>query len=258
MAGAAALCALGALRTGAGLVTLASPQDTHAIVATKLNSAMTLPLAQESSGALGERACAQVFEAIATWPVDALAIGPGLGRDPQTLATVCSIVKACSCAWVADGDALYALAQHPETLDQCERSGILTPHSAEMGRLINRSASAVDSERIAATKAFCERYPHVLVLKGAKTLVGDRSGLWQCTRGNPGMATGGSGDVLAGMAASLLAQALPTLRAARLAVYLHACAGDLAARRHGEVAMIADDLVDHIGAAITAHQGGRS
>jgi NAD(P)H-hydrate epimerase len=247
MAGAVVLATRAALRGGAGLVTAGCPRSIYPAIAAQLTNAMTWPLPDSPGGLLARGALAPLLAAFDDGRFGILAVGPGLGRDPATGELARQLIQQLPHPWVADADALTAIARRPGLLGACAHAGVLTPHPGEMARVIGSTAADVQADRAGAARAFCRRYPdHVLVLKGAGTLVASHDALWRCDAGNPGMATGGTGDVLTGLVAALLAQGLTTFEASRLAVWLHARAGDLAAGALGESSLVATDLIQHL------------
>lgn len=247
--GAAVLAAQGALRSGAGLVTVACPAGCLPLVASQGLEFMTLPLPELPEGGLDPVAVDRLLEADA----DVVVVGPGLGRDRSTQEVVRALVERSGTPMVIDADALFAFSgsASPALRGSDERVRIVTPHAAEMARLIGATAEDVQAHRVAVARRMAtERHLHV-VLKGHRTLVAAPDGQLSINpTGTPGMATGGTGDVLAGMLGSWLAQTMDADGAACLAVFLHGAAGELAARDVGEVAMLASDLVDHLGDAL--------
>lgn len=237
--GAPVLAALGALRTGAGLVYLSVPEDIYQIEATRCLEAMPSPLPK---GAAGIEAAKQALKG-----KDAVLIGPGLGRSAWAEELVLALLEEAQCPVVLDADGLNAVAAHIDKLDGRDRPTILTPHEGEFARLggdlsLGRERAALD---------FAQAHRCILVLKGHETLTALPGGtLYRNTTGNPGMATGGSGDVLAGMILSLLGQGLAPAEAAAAAVWLHGRAGDLAAADKGEYGMLPSDLVEQAPYAI--------
>lgn len=237
--GAPVLAALGALRTGAGLVYLSVPEDIYAIEATRCLEAMPSPLPKGEAGIeAAKRALAGK---------DAVLIGPGLGRSAWAEELVLALLEAAQCPVVLDADGLNAVAAHIDKLDGRDRPTVLTPHEGEFARL----GGDLSQGREAAARTFAQKYRCILVLKGHETLTATPEGaLFVNTTGNPGMATGGSGDVLAGMILSLLGQGLAPADAVAAAVWLHGRAGDLAAADKGEYGMLPSDLVEEIPCAI--------
>lgn len=253
LSGAAALCAMGALRVGAGLVTLAIPKSLHHPMAEKLTEAMFLVLPETKDGSLSLQALPDILHTIQR--MDATGIGPGLSQEPQTKELIRQLLPLVTKPLVLDADGINALADDVGLLRKLPLPIILTPHPGEMGRLIRLSAEEVQRDRERIAREFAQEYRVVLVLKGHRTLVANYDGtLFVNDTGNPGMATGGSGDVLTGMITGLMGQKLPLFDAARLGVYLHGLAGDLTAAERGEIGLIASDLVDRIPLAIRKYQ----
>jgi len=248
--GAAALAAQAALRTGTGLVTVATPAQAHPVLESKLLEAMSLPFPGTESGTFGLSALPDLCE----FQKDrkSLAIGPGITTHPETVRLIHAFLPKISKPCVLDADALNALAGQCDLLRQCHQPLILTPHPGEMARLSSKTTTkAINSDRLGIASGFAQSYGTVVVLKGARTLIADPNGnVAICPTGNPGMATAGSGDVLTGVLASLLAQGLSSWDAARLGVYLHGIAGDLAAKHVGPIGMIASDIITHLPQAI--------
>ncbi len=250
--GAAILAARAAVRSGAGLVTVAVPEPILMMVDLGSVESMTLPLPSSGvSGQLIASAAGRALEALEGKAV--LALGPGLGQDAETAETIRQIVLQASVPLVLDADGLNAFAGRFEELaDRSARSEetVLTPHPGELGRLLGISTVEVQEDRIAAARRAALESGAVVVLKGHRTLVADPEGeVYVNTTGNPGMATGGTGDVLTGLIAGLMAQGLDALDAATLGVHLHGLAGDLAAVDKGERSLTAGDLVDFLPAA---------
>ncbi len=250
MSGAAVLASLGALRSGAGLVTLASPKSALAVAVRKLPpEIMTLPLPETRGGALQPAALKDILKYAAKRRVTALAIGPGLGVDKRTIKLVRSLTEAAPAAVVLDADGLNAFRGAPSLLKRCHRPLVLTPHEKEFERLFGQPLPADSISREALAKKLSKIYDGVLVLKGHRSLVAGPEKVYRNPTGNPGMAKGGSGDVLTGIVAAFLAQGLDAFGSARWAVYFHGLAGDLAVRKSSELSMTASDLVEHLPAA---------
>ena len=246
--GAACLAGIGALRSGAGLVTVATPASCLPTVAAGAPEYMTLPLAETAGGLVSGEALEAVLDA----RCDAIAVGPGLGTGAGTTRLVHGLLERAGVPLVLDADALNVCADAPSRLDR--RGGpdvVLTPHPGEMARLCGRSAADVQADRLGVARRFAtERRVHV-VLKGARTLVAGPDGAVHVNRtGNPGMATGGTGDVLAGVVAAWLGQLGDASAACHAGVYLHGLAGDLAAGSSGEAALTASDLAAALGRAL--------
>ena len=245
--GAAHLAAQGALRSGAGLVTVATPASCQAIVAGMGPEYMTEAL-REGVGGID----ADEVERVVELARDVLAIGPGLGQSSSTQEFVRQLVDRATAPLVVDADGLNAFANDPDRLTGREgRDVIITPHPGEMARLVGMSTDEVQASRLEIARNFAVAHHVYVVLKGHRTLIAtpDEKVFINPT-GNPGMATGGTGDVLTGMVAAWLAQLLDAEAACKLAVYLHGMAGDLAEADEGEVAMTSADLAAHIGDAI--------
>jgi hydroxyethylthiazole kinase-like uncharacterized protein yjeF len=247
-AGAAVLAARAAVRAGAGLVTVAVPEPLLAVVNAGSVESMTLPLPAGASGQLAAAAPDLVLAAAAAMNV--LAIGPGLGQEPETAAAIRRIVLAAPLPAVVDADALNAFAGRAAELAGRTAGTLLTPHPGELARLLGLSTAEVQADRAAAARRAAAECGAIVVLKGHLTLVADPSGgLYINPTGNPGMATGGTGDVLTGIVGGLVAQRLQLLAAAQLGVYLHGLAGDLELARLGGRGLAAGDLVEALPAA---------
>ena len=248
LSGAAFLAAQGALRAGAGLVTVAVPESIRNVMEMKTTEAMTLELPETLAGGLGDDAVKLIQDFSARSSV--VLIGPGLGRHEETLAAVREMVRVIDRPLVLDADALYAMAGHNEILAAAGGLAVLTPHPGEMARLTGLSVKQIQTDRLGSARRAAAEWNSIVVLKGSRTVVAFPDGdLYVNPTGNPGMATGGTGDVLAGMIAALIAQGLSSHDAAVLAVYLHGRAGDLAAAGR-IVGMTALDLVEQVPAAL--------
>lgn len=247
--GAAHLAAVGALRSGAGLVSLATPLSSQPIVAAMGAEYMTVPLEETAEGTVG----AGALQAILDLEQDVIAVGPGLGAGPDVTAFVRELVEKSESPLVLDADALNALASDPDLLQSGagSRPIIITPHPGEMSRLANTSVDEVQARRVDVARDFAVQHQIYVVLKGYRTLIATPEGkVFINPLGNPGMATGGTGDVLVGVLSAWLAQLLDAEAACKIAVYLHALAGDLTEADEGEVAMTAGDLAAHLGDAV--------
>jgi NAD(P)H-hydrate epimerase len=244
MAGAAALCGAAALRAGAGLVRVASPAEVQPVVAGFEPSYMTYPLPSDGDGLIDLEPARPALERLIA-PADVVAIGPGLGRSAGINGLVRFLVAATDRPLVIDADGLNALVGQTDLLAGLHRPVILTPHPGEFARLVGQEVAAVQADRVHSAAALAATSePLIVVLKGAGTIVSDGSRYFVNTTGNPGMATGGTGDVLTGVIAALLAQKQPAFEAAAWGVFIHGLAGDIARDHHGEIGMIAGDLVD--------------
>ena len=244
--GAAALCANSSVRAGSGLVTLAVPESLHHILEVKTTEAMTVPLPDSVSGHLADSAFSTIVELLNN--KDVLAIGPGIGRRPGTVSLVQAIVEAVDLPMVIDADGLNALAEDTSVLQRKKSSTvILTPHPGEMSRLLGTSIPDGDASRITVAQEFARTYGVYLVLKGARTIIAGPSGIAAFNgSGNPGMASGGMGDVLTGIIASLLGQGYCAWDACRLGVFVHGYAGDMVAKDKGEIGISATDVQEKI------------
>ena len=244
--GAAVLLARAALRSGVGLVTVATSRSVQPIVASAQPELMTFPLTESRSGALGRAAASQALDLLASR--DALALGPGLGTEGGTRAAVLALIAGRAVPAVLDADGLNAF--DPESRPRSAlRAGIhplvLTPHPGEAARLLGTSAADVQSARGDSALRLARETAAIVVLKGRTTIVAHPDGRasWNAS-GNPGMATAGSGDALTGVIGALLARGLSGFDAARLGTYVHGAAGDFVAARSGEDGLIAGDLID--------------
>ena len=246
MAGAAVLAARAALRCGAGLVTLALPRSIYAIAAGQLPEAVFLPLPETVGGqtALAARALLRARATAAT----ALLLGCGLGVGEEARGVVADLLASAPCPIVLDADGINAAAGHIDIGKTARAPVVLTPHPGEMARLACCTVDDVQQDRLGIARRYADDNGVILVLKGSKTVIAapDRPLLVNMT-GNPGMATGGSGDVLAGMIASFIAQGMDPYRAAMCAVHLHGLAGDRAAARLSQHAMLPTDMIGELG-----------
>lgn len=245
--GAAALAGIAALRSGAGLVTVATPASCLPMVATMAPEYMTEPLV-ESGGTLAYGAIDRVL----ALSHDVIACGPGLGRTPAVAEFVRALIDRTTVPLVLDADAITVLSEEPGRLAGREdRDVIITPHPGEMARLAGVPVAEVQENRIQVAGDFATTHRVYVVLKGHRTIIATPGGrVFINPTGNPGMATGGTGDVLTGVIAAWLAQLLDTEAACRLAVFLHGAAGDLAEAEVGQVAMTAGDVLEKLGAAL--------
>jgi NAD(P)H-hydrate epimerase len=246
--GAAHLSAIGALRSGAGLVTVATPGSCVPIVASMAPEFMTEPLAETEEGTIAPGA----LDTVLALRHDVIACGPGLGRGPASGEFVRGLLERADVPLVLDADAITVLADEPGPLmGREERDVIITPHPGEMARLVGSSVEEVQANRIQVATDFATTHHVYVVLKGHRTLIATPEGhVFINPTGNAGMATGGTGDVLTGMIAAWLGQVLDAEAACRLAVFLHGTAGDLAEAEEGQVAMTATDLLAHLGDAL--------
>ena len=247
-AGAACLAGLGALRSGAGLVTVATPRSCQPIVSAWMPEYMTLGLNETERGTLRAESAEEILEE----SCDVIAVGPGLGRGKDVSDFVRTLVKRSVVSLVLDADALNVFGG--DTTELCGRDGrdlIITPHPGEMSRLVGMPVEEVQAHRIEVARDFATARQLFVVLKGARTVVATPDGaVWINGTGNPGMATGGTGDVLTGVVAAWLGQMKDAGMACCLGVFLHGFAGDLAVATCGEVALVASDMGKHFGPAL--------
>jgi len=249
MTGAATLTAISSLKVGAGLTKLGIPASLNPILEQKLTEVMTVPLAETSGQSISLKAKDQIADLLA-W-ADVLAVGPGLSTDPETVEFVKWLLTSFKKPMVLDADGLNALAKTPELIQKYPGDLVITPHPGELARLIDISISDLHKDSLSVIRKLVQEWETVIVLKGGPTLIAAPNGnLFINSTGNPGLATGGSGDVLTGMIAGLLAQKITPLDAALVGVYLHGLAGDLAAEDLSEMGMIAGDICYYLPAAI--------
>ncbi len=244
MVGAAALTSLAAMRAGAGLVTVGLPGSLNSVIQKKISPVvMTLPLPETSQQSLSVGA----FKQIKTFPCDVAAIGPGLSRHPQTRRLILNIIVSIKRPLVIDADALNAVSTHTQILLKNRGIKILTPHPGEMARLTGLKKEFIERNRLMVSKNFAARFRCTVILKGHHSLVVSPQGKTYLNKtGNPGMATAGSGDVLTGIISAFLAQGLDGFEAAKLAVYIHGRAGDLAAKAKTKISLIATDIIEYL------------
>jgi ADP-dependent NAD(P)H-hydrate dehydratase / NAD(P)H-hydrate epimerase len=244
--GAAAMAGMAALRAGAGLSTVATVARVLTSVASFAAELMTEPLPETAAGSIALAAAASGRFLELTKPMTVVAIGPGIGRNPETVQFVHEAVHQTKVPLVLDADGLNAFEGQTHLLDGRRRPLVLTPHPGEMSRLAGMPIKAIQADRINVARSFARNHHLVLVLKGEHTITAFPDGTaWVNPTGNPGMATGGTGDILTGMTAGVLAQ-MPNdyARATIAAVYLHGLAGDVASERMGEHSLVATDLLD--------------
>ena len=235
--GAAYLAAMGALRTGAGMVFLGVPESIYAIEAVKLNEPVVFPL-PEKDGKLSEAAIPAILERLPN--MDAVLIGCGLGKSEGTLAVVEAVLENAECPVVLDADGINVLSGHKDILRGRKHPTILTPHDGEFVRI----GGILTENRMKSAATLARELNSIVLLKGHRTCITDGKTGYVNTTGNPGMAVGGSGDVLAGMIVSLLGQGLAPLEAAACGAWLHGAAGDLCAQELGQYAMLPTDMLN--------------
>lgn len=237
--GAAYLSAMGALRCGAGLTFLGVPESIYAIEAVKLNEPVVFPLPDEK-GMLSIFAVPEIEKRLSQ--MDAVLVGCGLGQSPGTFSVVKTVLEQARCPVVLDADGINVLAAHKDILRGRAYPTILTPHEGEFLRF----GGTVGEDRMASAAHFSREWNSIVLLKGHRTCITDGTLGYRNETGNPGMAVGGSGDVLAGMVVSLLGQGMKPLEAAACAAWLHGAAGDLCAEEIGQYGMLPTDMLTRI------------
>ena len=251
MTGAAYLCSKAALRSGSGIVTLGIPESLNPIMEVKLTCVMTYPLPETKASTLSNKGRKEILKLCESH--DVVALGPGLSQQPETRELTLWLLKNIDRTMVIDADGLNALVDNVNVLHKIKQNVVLTPHPGEMSRLTGlRSAKDVQKERLNTVAQFVQSIQKklkserklVLVLKGDKTIVADYGKVYVNRTGNPGMATAGVGDVLTGIIVSLIGQGFDVFSASQLGVYIHGLAGDIAAKKKGELSMIASDIID--------------
>jgi NAD(P)H-hydrate epimerase len=248
LSGAVCLAAKACLKIGAGLVTVGIPKSLNDIFEVKLTEVMSFPLSSQR-GCLSQRAFKEL-EGILD-KIDVIVLGPGSGLKATTQKLMRQVIKEVNKPIIADADALNALASDLSVLNKRKtKSLILTPHPGEFSRLIKQDIRKIKLKRKELAKKFAIRYNLTLVLKGHRSLVTDGKSLFANSSGNPGMATAGSGDVLSGIIAGLVAQEIDCFTAAKLGVYLHGLSGDLAAKDKTQNCLIASDIINYLPKAI--------
>ena len=250
MSGAAVLCGNAGLRGGAGLVQVAVPGEILAIVAAGSPCYLTAAFAQDMRGRFAAAAIDELTDLAVSW-ADVVAVGPGIGVSEAMPSLVAALLERVEKPVVIDADGLNSLARLPaETWRSHRQPIVLTPHPGEFSRLADVSAERVRAEGRELAAKYAADHQAIVVLKGHATIVTDGRRLYQNTTGNPGMATGGTGDVLTGLIGALIGQGLNPFDAAVLGVWAHGRAGDLAAEHVGQTALIASDLLVHLPKAL--------
>jgi len=229
------------MKSGAGLVVLGIPRSLNPVVEVKLTEAMSLPLAETEDGSLAPDAEDKIKAQI-EW-ASAIAIGPGLSRNSETLEFARKLIGEIDKPVVIDADALFALAEKPESLKKLPEKSILTPHIGEFARLIGKTVEQVKANKVELVREKAKKWKTVIVLKGAPSIIAAPDGqVYINSTGNPGMAAGGVGDVLTGMLAALLGAGIDPVDAAIAGTFLHGLAGNMAASEKGVLAMTATDI----------------
>lgn len=235
--GAAALSAMAALRSGAGLVFLGVPRSIYAIEAIKLTEPVVFPLPDEN-GKLSATAIPHIMERLSD--MDAVLVGPGLGRSEDVSAVVTAILKNAKCPVILDADGINCMAAHMDVLRDRTAPLILTPHDGEFSRL----GGNIGADRASAAASFAKDLGCIVLLKGHRTVITDGDTVYENHTGNSGMAVGGSGDVLAGMITAFVGQKVDPLRSAAAAAWFHGRAGDVCAGELGEYGMLPSDMLN--------------
>lgn len=237
--GAAYLAAMGALRCGAGLVFLGVPESIYAIEAVKLNEPVVFPL-PDAGGRLSRDAIAEILRRLPG--MDAVLLGPGLGQSEDTLLVVQAVLANARCPVILDADGINVMAGHKDILRGRPAPTVLTPHDGEFRRL----GGDIGDDRMASAAALARELGCIVLLKGPGTCITDGISAYRNPTGNPGMAVGGSGDVLAGIITALAGHGLAPLEAAACGAWLHGAAGDLSAARLGQYAMLPTDMLEDL------------
>lgn len=247
LSGAAYLTSQACLLSGSGLVTLGIPKNLNPIMEVKLTEVMTQPLPETKKISLSLKAVTKIKNMLKD--VDAVALGPGLTTNQGTKSLVNKLIKIINKPLVLDADGLNCIAGNISVLKSVKYPIVITPHPGEMARLVRMEVGTIQRNREKVAKDFADRYKLTVVLKGYQTVVaGTKVNSYINKTGNPGMATAGAGDILTGMIASLIAQGISSYEAAKLAVYVHGMAGDLASKKKGEISLIAGDILDNLAA----------
>lgn len=249
LTGAAYLAGEAALLTGSGLVTCAIPKSLNTILASKFTEVMTLPVEDAGKGYFSTAAFAEIMKY--SERTNAVAIGPGLSQHPEVKELVKKLISALEKPVVLDADCINNICDDPHVLRRAKKDVIITPHPGEMARLIHKEINYIQANRKSVAAGVAKKYNIVVVLKGANTVVASPDGeIFVNNTGNPGMASGGTGDVLTGMITSLAGQGYAPFNAAKFAVYLHGLAGDIAASEKTEASLRAQDILDNIHNAV--------
>jgi len=247
--GAAAMAAKAALKMGAGLVTVGTPESCLPVIARSMVELMTEPLPETPEKTISSEALDRILTLLEG--KDGLMIGPGISTHPSTAKLVLSLVPKINVPAVFDADALNILASHTELFRSLRQPAVLTPHPGEFARLVHLTTKEVLEKKLELTSQFAQEYGVYLVLKSYKTLIATPEGnVYVNPTGNPGMATAGAGDVLSGMIASMIIQEKNLLEAILAAVYIHGLSGDIGAKRLGERPLTAGNLITYLPAAM--------
>lgn len=255
LTGAGVMVGQAAMRAGAGAVVLGVPSDLNPIFENKLTEVMTIPLPQTADGSLSLAVLLQIQKNLG-W-ADALVIGPGISRNPETAQVVVKLIRSYDGTILVDADGLNAIADQPELLQETHAEIVLTPHHGEFSRLSSFSVEEIAKDRIELARRYAKENKVTLVLKGSPTVIASKEGkVYVNVHGNPGMATAGTGDVLTGTIAAMLGQKLSPVEAAIAGVYLHSVSGDVAAGSKGIYSLIATDLIENLPEAFRRIENG--
>jgi len=256
LTGAAALTCMSSLKIGTGLITLGIPVSLNSIMEIKLTEVMSLPLPETRKGSLAVKALEEINRFAGK--CQALVIGPGLSNNPETQELVRQVLRSIKLPLVLDADGINAVAEEVGIISNYEGSMVLTPHPGELARLIKTSIAEVQKDRIKTAINLAKSTGKIVVLKGAGTVIADAKGnCWVNTTGNPGMASGGSGDVLTGIIGGFLAQGMDALTSAKLGVYLHGLAADLTVKGQSNITLlIAQDIIKNLIFAVRSLRNG--
>ena len=245
LTGAVCLSGLAALRSGCGLVTIGIPESLNQIIEVKTTEVMSFPLQETKEHTFSASALAKTRKFIEE-KADGVVIGPGISLQTETQQFVKEIIKDTKKPLVIDADAIKIISSDLSILKKKKTPIILTPHPGEMGYLIKKDTSEIQKDRVNCAKKIASEFGVIIILKGHKTVITDGKNVHVNLTGNPGMATAGSGDVLSGIIGSFLVQGIEPLQAAKIAVYIHGLAGDLAVKEIGETSLIASDLIEYL------------
>lgn len=252
MAGAPYLASLASLRTGCGYTYTLIPSALETVMSIKLTEGIVRPIKDDGVGHFTMESLQDILMHIKD--MDALAVGVGMGVDGDRTYIVREIIKNAKVPIVLDADAINCLSNEPHILENHETPIIITPHPGELARLLDISIEEIQKKRVYYSEYIAKKHNIIVVLKGHRTVVASpKLGIYINETGNPGMATAGSGDVLTGMIASLLAQGLKSFDATKLGVHLHGLAGDITKEKIGEYGMIATDIIESIPFAIDSY-----
>jgi NAD(P)H-hydrate epimerase len=245
MSGAAFLCARAAARSGAGMIKVAMPKSAVHVIEQRAPEVLSVALDETEAGSLTTRAAGSLQELVG-W-CDGLAIGPGLSRHPETIELVRDLIRELRKPAVVDADAVVALGGEATLIRSCNAPLIFTPHAGELAALSGMAREEIRRDRAGCTRRTACLLNKIVILKGSPTLVSDSAGItYVCSTGNPGMATGGSGDVLTGVIGAFMVQGLDAVQAAYAGAYVHGLAGDLARADKGERGLISSDLIEYL------------